>query len=435
MKITKEEKDYAEGLLDFIHDSPSEFHVVLNSENMLKEKGYIKLNSCDEWRLSFGGKYYCIYNNSSVVAFIVGNQKPSGKGFRVITTHTDSPSIRIKPNPEIVIDNHFLKLNAEVYGSAILNTWLDRPLAMAGRVFLKSNNPFSPKEALVRFDYPLMYIPNISIHHNKDVNNGVALNAQKDLLPLFGLVDQEIPNQKRISRLLAEALKVEESDILSFELRAVEHEKGSLVGESGEFISSKKLDNLALFYAGLGALGDSEPISATTVFCGFDNEEIGNRTRQGAESPMLSVVLERISLALGDDREGYLRALEHSFMVSADMSQSLHPNAPEKSDPVTKSYLNKGINIKFSGTQKFTTDSSSMAVFQALCAEAGVPYQYYLNRSDAPGGSTAGSSVVTQIPITAVDIGIPLLAMHSIREFGGTIDMLAAKKVFIRFFS
>jgi aspartyl aminopeptidase len=435
MTIPQEAKEYAQDLLTYIHDSPSEFHVVHNAEKLLLEKGFEKLLPSDSWTLKRGGKYFCMYNSSSVVAFIVGSKNLSENGFRVITTHTDSPAIRIKPNPEVAVDNHFLKLNAEVYGSAILNTWLDRPLGMAGRVFLKGINSFSPREALVRFDEPLLYIPNQSIHHNKDVNSGFALNAQKDLLPLLGLVDQEIPNQKRILRLLSRALGVEESEILSFELRAVECEKGCLVGEAGEFISSKKLDNLALFHAGLLALGDSAPIDAATVFCGFDNEEIGNKTRQGAESPMLATILERISLAVGEGREDYLRALERSFMISADMSQSLHPNAPEKSDPVSKTYLNKGINIKFSGAQKFTTDASSMAVFQSLCAEAGVPYQHYLNRSDAPGGSTAGPSVISQIPMMSVDMGIPLLAMHSIREFGGTADMLAAKKAFVRFFA
>lgn len=435
MKMSREEIGYAQELLDFIHDSPSEFHVISNSEKALAQKGFSKLDPRERWSLETGGKYYCTFNGSSLTAFVVGRERPSREGFRIITTHTDSPAIRIKPNPEMAVDNHFLKLNAEVYGSAILNTWLDRPLALAGRVLLKGDEPFSPKEALVRFDSPLLYIPNLSIHHNKDVNNGVALNAQKDMIPLLGLVDKDVPNQKRVLRMLADALKVPEDEILSFELRAVEHEKGCLVGESGEFISSKKLDNLALYHAGLRALCGSVPTSPTAVFCGFDNEEVGNRTRQGAESPMLAIVLERIGLALGETREDFLRAMERSFMVSADMSQSLHPNAPEKSDPSTKTYLNKGINIKFSGAQKFTSDAASIAVFQSLCADAGVPFQFYLNRSDAPGGSTAGPSVITQMPVMSVDIGIPLLAMHSIREFGGTADMLAAKKVFSRFFA
>jgi aspartyl aminopeptidase len=433
-----DDRIYAQALLDFIDDSPSAFHVTANAESMLAEAGFTALDSGDAWKLKKGGKYYCSMNGTAITAFIVGQGEIEKEGFRIVTTHSDSPSIRIKPNPEMAVENHYVKLNAEVYGSPILNTWLDRPLRLAGRVSLRGTGPLSPDHALVRFDEPLLYIPNVSIHHNKDVNNGVALNAQKDMLPLMGLVDPEIPNGNRMLKLLAEKLGVTESSILTFELGASEFEKGCLVGQKGEFISSTKLDNLALFYAALQALKaagkEAGACKSTSLFCSFDNEEVGNRTRQGAESPMLASIMERIALALGKDREGYFRAIHNSFMISADMSQCLHPNSPEKSDPVVKAMINKGLTVKSSGAQKFTSDSDSIAAFKVLCEESNVPCQYYVNRSDSPGGSAAGTSVITQIPLRSVDMGIPLLAMHSIRELGGVRDVHGALKVFARFF-
>ena len=428
------EMEYALSLLDFIHESPSVFHVVAQAESMLGAAGFTRLDPGADWELARGGKYFCSINGSAICAFIVGKGEIDEAGFRVLATHTDSPTLRLKPNPEIAVEGHYVKLNAEVYGSPILNTWLDRPLALAGRVSLRGSQPLFPEDLLVRFDEPLLYIPNISIHHNKDVNSGVALNAQKDMLPLLGLVDPEIPNSQRITRLLAQKLGVEEGRILSFELCAGELERGRVVGAKGEFISSTRLDNLALFYAGIQALKAAGGGAGTAFFCGFDNEEVGNRTRQGAESPMMATILERITLALGKTRSGLFRALGNSFMISADMSQCLHPNAPEKSDPVTRVMLNKGLVVKTSGAQKFTSDSNSIAAFRSLCEDAGVPCQIYMNRSDAPGGSTAGPSAVTQVPLRAVDIGLPLLAMHSIRELGGVKDMHDAMTVFTRYF-
>jgi len=430
-----EETEYAHSLLDFIHDSPSEFHVVANAEAILEGAGFGRLDPGAEWALEKGGKYFYSSNGSAILAFIVGSGEIGEAGFKLLVAHTDSPAIRLKPSPEMAVEGQYLKLNVEVYGSPILNTWLDRPLSLAGRVSLRGPRPLSPTNLLVRFDEPLLYIPNLSIHHNKDVNSGVALNAQKDLLPLLGEVDPGVPNERRVARLLAERLGVEEERILAYELSAGEYEKGSLVGQHGEFISSTKLDDLALFYAGLRALEGAGPGEATSLLCGFDSEEMGNRTKQGAESPMLATVMERIALALGETRSGFFRAVSSSFMISADMSQCLHPNAPEKSDPATKAMLNRGLAVKSSGAQKFTSDSEGIAAFRALCEEAGVPCQHYVNRADSPGGSAAGSSVVTQVALRGVDVGVPLLAMHSIRELCGVKDAHCALRAFARYFA
>jgi aspartyl aminopeptidase len=428
------EMDYANSLVDFIHESPSPYHVVSNSESILERAGFLRLDPGAGWRLEKGGKYFCSFNGSAMTAFVVGDGEIECEGFRLLSTHSDSPTIRIKPNPEMAVENHYVKLNAEVYGSPILSTWLDRPLSLAGRVSLRGARALFPREVLVNLDEPLLYIPNISIHHNKDVNAGFALNAQKDMIPLLGLVDPDVPTGERVLRMLARKLAVETSEILAFELCAGEFEKGCLVGSMKEFVSSKRLDNMALFHAGLQALRGAQAGGYTSFFCGFDNEEVGNRTRQGAESPMMASVMERITMALGKTRTDYFRAIHNSFMISADMSQCLHPNAPEKTDPVVKALINKGVAVKSSEAHKFTSDSNSIAAFRALCDEAGVPCQYYVNRSDAPGGSSAGPSSITQAALRAVDMGVPLLAMHSIRELGGVKDVHSALKLFSKYF-
>jgi aspartyl aminopeptidase len=467
-------RDFARELIDFIHAAPTRFHVVQSMEQVLAQHGFTRLSAAEEWELERGGSYYLTVNGSACVAFTVGAEPPSQAGFRILEAHTDSPEIRIKPFPEIVAENHYTKLNAEVYGSPILNTWLDRPLSLAGRVTLRGKDPLQPREVLINAGRPLLYIPNLSIHHNKNVNSGVELNKQKDMLPLLGITVDGKAEERRFYTLIAEEAGVEPAEILDFELSASEYERGVLLGLDEELISSTRLDNLATVHAGLwallgrsletgakgsgktgaagkgsasaGAEGKAGPAAsgsppaggggkagpATSVFCCFDNEEVGNRSRQGAESPMLSAVLERIVLALGGDRSDFLRSVHRSFMISADMAHAVHPNVPERSDPVTKVKLNGGPVIKVSGMQKFTTDSRSSAVFKALCEEAGVPWQYYLNRSDSPGGSTAGTASSTGLGMPAVDVGAPLLAMHSIREIGGTEDHRSMLEVYRR---
>lgn len=426
----------AQELIDFIHQSPSPFHVVASSVALLEKAGFEELEPRDTWNLKKGGRYYTTVNGSALVAFIVGMGAVEKEGFRLIETHTDSPSIRIKPFPEMSASGGFIKLNAEVYGSPILSTWLDRPLALAGRVSLKSGSMMHPREELVDFPDPQLYIPNLSIHHNKGVNSGVELNPQKDMLPVLGMMDPKGSEQEKSLRLLdlmANRLGCTSEDILDYELYTSEFDRGCIFGPNQEFISSKQLDNLSLVYTSILALTAQTDTNATPIICCFDSEEVGNRTRQGADSPMLATVLERISMAQGKSREDYFRALGQSFMVSADMSHSVHPNVPERSDPVVRVALNGGPVIKVSGSQKFTTDSVSSAVFQQICEKAGVPWQYYVNKSDSPGGSAAGTASITQVDMRAVDMGLALLAMHSIREMGGTEDIIHARDVFTEF--
>ena len=425
----------AEELLDFIHACPSEFHVVEQSEKMLSAKGFKKLDSKKKWEIVKGGKYYTTTNDSAFTAFIVGTGDLESDGFKIVEAHTDSPSIKIKPCPEMVVDNHYLKLNAEVYGSPILNTWLDRPLSLAGRVSLRSDDLFNPSNKLVNFNRPLLTIPNLSIHHNKSVNSGIELNKQKDMLPLLGIIDDTFEKKNYLIKMLAKELNIDSHEILDFELSMSEFERGCLFGADREFISTTKLDNLLTVFTGLKALLEQNAGRVTSVLTCFDNEEVGNRTRQGADSPMLMHTLERVAIGLGKSREDFLRSISASFMISSDLSHAYHPNAPEKSDPVVHVQINKGPVVKVSGTQKFTTDSNTSAVFKMLCDSANVPCQYYINKSDSPGGSSAGPASVSHIGIRSVDIGVPIFAMHSIREMGGVQDNFFMYMAFSQFFS
>jgi len=427
--------EFAEKLLHFINSSPSEFHVVKNVQDHLAQANFEYLDPADEWNLKSGGRYVTTTNGSAFIAFIVGTGDLAKEGFRIVEAHTDSPTIKIKPNPEMVAGNHYMRLNAEVYGSPIFNTWLDRPLTLAGRISLRSKDPFKPRDVLVSFDRPLLYIPNLSIHHNKEVNSGVALNQQKDLIPLLGVVEEGSDTNGYFLNLIAEELGVDAKDILDLEMSMSEFERGCVMGANQEFISSTKLDNLTLVHAALNGLSERDAGGGTKILCCFDNEEIGNRTRQGADSPMLATALERIALGLGKTREEYLRAVSNSFMLSGDVSHALHPNVPERSDPVVGAKLNKGPVIKFSGTQKFTTDSNSSAVFKAICERAGIPCQYYVNRSDSPGGSSAGPASISQVAMRSVDIGIPVFAMHSIRELCGVMDNYYVYQAFAEFYA
>lgn len=412
----------ANDLLDFIQQAPSPFHVVKEASVILEKAGFVQLKHEDRWDLKKGGRYYVTTNDSALIAWIVGSGDFEKEGFRLAQTHVDSPSIRIKPSADMKAAGGVLKLNAEVYGSPILSTWLDRPLALAGRLSLRSNSVLHPKQVLVDFDEPQLYIPNISIHHNKGVNAGVELNPQKDMLPMLGLLNAAKDGKDSLLALLADKAGCKPEDILDYDLYTSEYERGCLMGLQKELISSKKLDNLGLVYASIQALCAQTTPVGTPIICCLDNEEIGNRTRQGADSPMLSTVLERIASALGKDREDYFRSLQQSFMLSADMSHAVHPNAPDRSDPVVHVELNGGIVLKVSGAQKFTTNSESSAVFQQICETAQVPCQYYVNKSDSPGGSAAGTASITKADMRSVDIGLALYAMHSIREMGGTAD-------------
>jgi len=428
------EIEFAQNLIDFIYDSPTAFHAVARAKEDLTKEGFMEIAEEEKWSLKKGGKYFVSKNDSALTAFVVGMGEIEENGFKIIGAHTDSPSFRIKPAPEMVVDNAYVKLNTEVYGGPILNTWMDRPLALAGRVTLRSENLLYPETRLVNINKPIMIIPNLAIHMNRDINTGIELNKQKDTLPLLAMVSEELEKDKYILSTIASELSVECKQIIDFDLFLYEYEKGSIIGLNNEFISSSRLDDLAMVHAGIRALATTSPVQATNVMVCFDNEEVGSSTKQGADSNMLADILERITISQEKNREDFLRALSKSFMISADNAHAVHPNSPEKNDPTNKPYINKGPVIKINANQSYTTDSNSDAVYELVCEKAGVPVQKFVNRSDAKGGSTIGPISSTHLNIRSVDMGSPTLAMHSIRELGGVIDHTYVTKSFQEFY-
>lgn len=429
------EKQLALDLIEFIHKSPTAFHAVEEVKKILKENNFEELKEENKWHLQSGGKYYVTKNSSAIMAFIMGKKKSSESGFRLIGSHTDSPSFRIKPSAEMISEGNYLKLNTEVYGGPILSTWFDRPLSIAGRVIIKSDNPFEPVEKLVNIQRPILIIPNIAIHMNRDVNEGYKINKQKDTLPLVAMIEEKLEANNYLITLLEKELKVDKKDILDFDLFLYEFEKGCIMGANDEFISSSRLDDLSMVHASMKALIKSEESEATKVMICFDNEEVGSMTKQGANSPLLSNLLERIVSAQDGNREDYFRALSKSFMISADLAHAVHPNLGEKHDPVNRPVINKGPVIKYAASQSYTTDANSAAIYMAICEKSNVPYQKFVNRSDLRGGSTIGPLSASQVNIPSVDMGSPILAMHSIRELGGVQDHYYTTKSFETFYS
>ena len=435
----------AEKLLEFINGSKTAFQAAYQIIKRLDKEGYKELQECDEWSLEKGGKYYVVKNDSAVIAFEVGSGDIEKDGFRLIGAHTDSPGFRIKPNPEMSVEGHYIKLNTEVYGGTILSTWFDRPLSIAGRVTLKSKNPFKPEVRLLDINKPVLIIPNIAIHMNRSVNEGYSYNKQKDTLPLFTIKDEnaesvrfakeKLEKDGYLLNLIAEELKVNTSDILDFDLFLYEYAEGCFTGLNNEFISVGRLDDLWMVYAGLRGLLDSNKIAATKVLVALDNEEIGSLTSQGANSSILDTMLERIALGLSKNREEYKRAVSRSVMISSDLAHAIHPNYTEKCDPTSKPLLGMGPVLKIAASGSYSTDSYASAIFKGICEKAGVPCQVFVNRSDLRGGTTIGPITAGKLNIPVIDMGAPLLSMHSIRELASVKDNEYTIKAFTEFFN
>jgi len=431
--MTKE-LEFAQKLIDFVYDSPTAFHAVSAVKNILTSCGFTEVKEEEKWNLEKGGKYFVTKNDSAIAAFVVGKGNVEENGFKIVGAHTDSPTFRIKPAPEMTSEGTYVRLNTEVYGGPILNTWLDRPLAVAGRVTLKSHSILHPETRLVDINRPILIIPNLAIHMNRNVNQGVELNKQKDTLPLMAHVNESLEKGNYLLNTVAEELKVEASQIIDFDLFLYEFEKGSIIGLNNEFISCGRLDDLAMVHAGIEALINVEATEGTNVMVAFDNEEVGSSTKQGGDSQFLSNILERIAISQGKGREDFLRALARSFMISADLAHAVHPNVGEKHDPINRPLLNKGPVIKISANQSYTTDSNSDAVYEEICKKAGVPVQKFVNRSDERGGSTIGPISSTHLDIRSVDMGTPIIAMHSVRELAGVLDHTYVTKSFEEFY-
>ena len=429
------EKKLALELIDFLYDSPSACHGVKATQKILDENGFIEIKETDKWDLQAKGKYYVIKNDSALIAFEIGTGDIEETGLRLIGAHTDVPGFRIKPNPQMISEGKYVKLNTEVYGGPILHTWFDRPLSIAGKVSLKGASPLKPETRLVNINKPLLIIPSLAIHMNREVNEGFKINKQVDTLPLLGLINDKLEKEDYLMNILAEELKVNKEDILNFELGLYEYEKGMLIGMNEELISSGRFDDLWMVYAGIKALVDSRENEATKVMICIDNEEIGSLTAEGANSTLLNNILERIALGLGKDREGYYRALANSIMISADLAHAVHPNLGDKHDPTNRPVLEGGPVLKIAASGSYSTDSFNGAVFAGVCEAAGVPFQKFVNRSDVRGGTTIGPVTSANLTIPVIDMGAPVLGMHSIRELASVKDNYYTVKAFTEFFS
>ena len=427
-------KQLAKNFINFSHSSKSVFHAVKNTVDILTKNGYSEIFETKKWNLEVDGKYFFKKNDSSLIAFSIGNGKLSDKGFKISGNHTDSPGFRIKPNPEMVEDS-YLRLNTEVYGGPILNTWMDRPLSIAGRVVVKSNNVFKPKTILVNIDKPCLIIPNLAIHQNREVNKGVELNRQNDTLPILTLVNEELEKENFLLKLIATENSINVVDILDFDLYLYEFEKGTLVGLNDEMISASKIDNLGALYVGLSAFIESKSFNGVNVLACFDNEEVGSSTKQGADSNMLLNSLDRISMSLGLDREEFFCALSNSFMLSVDGAHAVHPAQSQKTDPIIRPKMNHGVALKVTANQSYTSDAYSLAIIKQILEPNKIPYQYFVNRSDTPGGSTIGPISSTHLDINAVDLGLPMIGMHSIRELCGVEDLTNLKRLLKNYYS
>ncbi len=416
-------------MMKFIDNSPSCFHAIENVKLMLNQEGFQELMEGEEWTLT-GGDYYVTRNDSSIIAFRLSDNS-AYKGFHIVASHSDFPTFKIKENPEMVVEDKYIKINTEKYGGMIISTWLDRPLSVAGRIAVCKDNQIITK--LVNINQDLFVIPNLSIHMNREMNKGVEYNPQVDMLPLFadGTVSQ---GKGSLLTLLAQEAEVEPEQILGHDLFLYPRSNGCIFGENGEFVLSPRLDDLQCVYASAKAFIESKPQNFINMCVVFDNEEVGSGTRQGADSTFLEDVMLRLNETMGQTPSKLRQLIANSLLISADNAHAVHPNHPDKTDPTNRCYLNGGIVIKYHGSQKYTTDAVSGGYIKHLCNQADVPFQTYANKSDMVGGSTLGNISTAHISVASVDIGFPQLAMHSVMETAGVRDTLYGVRLLEQFY-
>ncbi|WP_310492249.1 M18 family aminopeptidase [Dechloromonas sp.] len=427
MNIPDVTRAQTQDLLDFIDASPSPWHAVQTCETRLTTAGFSRLDEADRWTLSAGDRRYVVRGGSSIIAFIIGSQPAATTGLRLIGAHTDSPGLRLKPKPAEDAAG-MVRLGVEVYGGPILATFADRDLSLAGRVNVRVPGGFATR--LVRFAEPLLRLPNLAIHMNREVNeNGLKFNKQTELPLLLGVSEDGTKAEARFRQPIAEALGVEPGDLLTWELNAYDTQKGAFWGVDREFVANSQLDNLASCHAALSALLATPEPAATCLCAFFDHEEVGSESASGAGGSFVADVLSRLSASAGLDGEDQRRMLAQSFFISADMAHGWHPNFPAAYEPCHHALVNAGPVIKSNANQRYSTSAETAARFMAICEKAGVPCQQYAHRTDLGCGSTIGPIVAARLGIPSVDVGSPMWAMHSIRESAGVLDhgyMIAA---------
>ena len=411
-------------------------------ERELQAAGFTRLEQEDAWNIIPGSRHYIVQNGTAIFAFIAGEKLPAEAGYHIISAHSDSPCLKIKPAAEIYCEGGVLKLNVEKYGGGILYTWFDRPLSISGRVALRGDNPLKPRLQPIDLKRPIATIPHLAIHFNRAVNEGNPISVQRDMLPVAGIfTDEERAAYDRnggfLRTILAQELSIDPSDILDYELCLYPLEKASLIGAHGELFQSGRIDDLSMAFAALRALTDSadQKTDATRIMAIFDNEETGSGTKQGAGSPILAQLMERVSTSMGGNGyEDYCRSIARSFMISADDAHAWHPNYDGKYDPTNHALMGHGPAIKINANCKYMSDADSAPVFRSICEKAGVPVQYFVNHSDVLGGSTLGNILTGQIPLRGVDMGAPIWAMHSALETASCADHEYIVRTFTTFY-
>ncbi len=404
-----------QAFIDFVHQSPTAFHAIEALAYKLRECGYAPLNECEAWNIVAGGKYYVTRNRSALIAFCV--PESGFAPFQIVASHSDSPTFKLKPNCEDLSAGHYIRLNTEKYGGMLMASWFDRPLSIAGRILVRSDKGIETR--LVNLDRDAVLIPNMPIHFNREVNDGYKYNAQVDMLPLYG----DETSSGNLLKEIAQSANVCEDSIVGSDLFLYNRTRGSVWGADNEFFSSGRIDDLECAYTSAVAFTKAIPQNHINVLAVMDNEEVGSGTKQGADSTFLEDVLSRIASAMGKTDAECRAAIAGSFMVSADNAHAVHPNHPEKYDANNRTYMNHGVVIKFNANQKYTTDGVSAAIFETICSRAGVPVQFFANRSDILGGSTLGNIANAHTSMNTVDIGLAQLAMHSAYETAGCRDI------------
>ncbi|MBQ4366563.1 MAG: M18 family aminopeptidase [Muribaculaceae bacterium] len=420
--MNTEPSKHIKDLLAFLDESPCNFLAIESVKHRLLNAGYTEKSLCDAIVAKPGDRFFVTKNDSALFAVRVGALSPAQTGFRIIAAHSDSPCFRVKPRAEMLGQGGIVRLNTEVYGGPILYTWFDRPLSLAGRVILRGKDALHPVTRLLKVDRPLLSISHLAIHFNRGVNEGNPLSKQKDMLPILAKLNDTLETDCLLLKLVAAELQVELEDVLDFDLFLYDTEHACLFGLNNEFVSAGRLDDLSMVHAATMALIDSQANDATQVVAVFDNEETGSGTKQGAGSPVLANLLWRLMESQGANADEFGQAINRSFMISADNAHAFHPNYAEKYDPTNHPSLGGGPCVKINANCKYMTDAHSAAIFKSLCDAAGVCCQYFVNHSDVAGGSTLGNILTGQIELEGVDVGNPLLAMHSVRETASVTD-------------
>lgn len=430
MAISADIQKSARDLLAFIDASPSPWHAVATAAERLNQQGFEALSEVESWQLEAGGRYF-VARNGSIIAFVMGQQSPVSTGLNMIGAHTDSPGLRLKPNAAYSTDG-LIRIGVEVYGGPILATFADRDLSLAGQVNVRTKQGFDTH--LIKFDEPIVRLPNLAIHMNREVNDkGLKFNKQTELPLLFGEGKESVDADAQFIRHLADKLKVKPADIINFELNVFDTQKGVIWGAHQEFIANSQLDNLASCHAALTAICNTENPQTTSICALFDHEEVGSESATGANGSFLANVVDRICLDL--NQEDKLRAFSKSFFISTDMAHAFHPNFSGSYEPCHHVQVNQGPVIKTNANQRYATDAKTAARFIQLCEQAGVPYQQYAHRTDLGCGSTIGPIIASKLGVASVDVGAPMWAMHSIRESAGVLDhhyMISVLNTFLK---